>query len=70
MAVDLSSLDPRLADAVRRGRRTLPGRVRPDTDSESWPAEAQAVVRRAFRDGSFRAAIDEIEASSPDLALE
>ena len=70
VAVDLSRLDPRLAEAVRRGRLAHPMTVSPADTTEPWPAEARDAVRRAFADGSFRAAISDIEAASPDLVLE
>ena len=70
VAVDLSHLDPRLAEAVRRAREAHPVTVAPSEDREAWPAEASEAIREALRDGSFHAAIARIEADSPDLALE
>lgn len=70
VAVDLSQLDPSLAEAVRRGREAHPVTIACDDDREPWPDEARDVVRHAFQDGSFQAAIADIEATSPDLVLE
>lgn len=70
MTVDLSHLDPRLAEAVRRARESHPVTVARADDRDAWPAEASEAIREALRDGSFRAAVADIEADSPDLVLE
>lgn len=70
MAVDLSHLDPRLAEAVRRAREAHPVTVARADERDAWPEEASEAIREALRDGLFRAAIARIEADSLDLVLE